>query len=282
MAYYPKDVGHAVERECNRRRLSPRTTKTYLFCINRFLKYCDKKGKGIQHVSKKDVRLFLEKHAERGLSGSSLNTYHMAIKFLFEQVLDKKMWIDIKYSKVRKKIPTFLTKKEVEKLIESISNHKHKIMIAFMYSAGLRVSELINLRVRDLELRRRFGYVKNGKGGKDRIFVVSERLVAIIQQIITNNRLEEEDYLFSSMRNKKYNTATIRKIIKSSVKKSRIKKNVHPHTLRHSFTTHLIDNGHSISEVQAILGHKSPETTLTYLHTASSKLINIKSPLDKL
>jgi len=272
MTYYPKDIGYAVKRECNRRRLSKQTAKTYLYCINRFL---EKTDKPIQHISKKDVRLFLEDLAERSLSGSSLNTYHMAIRFLFTQILDKKMWINLKYSKISEKIPTVLTKEEVKKLLWNITNNKHTIMISLMYSAGLRVSELTNLKVKDLEIQRRFGYVRNGKGGKDRIFVLAEKLAPILYQIISNNQLENEDYLFSSMRNKKYNNGTIRQIVKKATLKASIKKNVHPHTLRHSYATHLIDNGNSITEVQAMLGHKSPETSMIYIHTSNAKFINI-------
>lgn len=277
MTYYPKNIGYAVIRECKRRRLSPQTAKTYLFYINRFLK---KTEKPIQHISKKDVRIFLEKMSNKGLSGNSLNTCYMALRFLFTQVLDKKMWINIKYSKTRKKLPTVLTKQEVCDLIWNIPNHKHKIMIALMYSAGLRVSELINLKVKDLEIQRRFGYVRNGKGGKDRLFVLSKRLAPIIQQIITNNRLKDNDYLFLNNRGGKYNARSIQKIVKNAAKKAGIKKNVHPHTLRHSYATHLIDNKYSVTDIQAMLGHKSPETSLIYVHSSDAKFIDIKSPFD--
>jgi site-specific recombinase XerD len=279
MAYYPKNIGCAVLKECKRRRLSPRTAKTYNYCIDRFLKTCDKP---IQHISKKDVRIFLEKMSDKGLSANSLNTYHMAIRFLFTQVLEKRMWINIKYSKTHKKLPTVLTKEEVTKLIWNTPNHKHKMMIALMYSAGLRVSELINLKVKDLELKRGFGYVRNGKGGKDRIFVLSKRLTPILQQVITNNQLSNEDYLFKSSRGRKYSTRSLQKIIKNSSKKAGINKRVHPHTLRHSYATHLIDNKYAVTDVQAMLGHKSPETSLVYVHSSDTEFIKVKTPFDEL
>lgn len=278
MTYYPKDIGYAVIKECKRRRLSPQTTKTYLFCINRFLNKCKKP---IQHISKKDVREFLEKESLRGLSGSSLNTYHMALRFLFTQVLDKKMWIGIKYSKTRQRLPNVLTQEEIKKLIWSVKNYKHKIMIALIYSAGLRVSELVNLKVKDLEIQRGFGYVRNGKGGKDRLFVLSKKLAPIIQQIITNDRLDGEDYLLMSNRGRKYNIRSLQKIIKTASKKAGIKKNVHPHTLRHFYATHLIDSGKAITDVQAMLGHKSPETSLIYVHSSNAKFIDVNSPFDE-
>ena len=155
-------------------------------------------------------------------------------------------------------------------------------MVALMYSAGLRVSELINLKVKDLEIKRGFGYVRNGKGGKDRIFVISGKLPPILQQIITNNQLSEEDYLFKSRRGGKYSLRSIQKIIKKAAKKAGIKKNVHPHTLRHSYATHLIEDGYALTDVQAMLGHKSPETTLIYVHSSNPEFVKVKSPFDSL
>jgi site-specific recombinase XerD len=163
MSYYPVDIEKAVARECKRRRLSPRTAKTYIYCINRFLRWCKKE---IGKISKKDVRLFLDFLSEKGLSGNSLNTYHMAIRFLFVDVLDKKMWLNIKYSKTPEKLPSVLSKEEVKSLLNAITNSKHRLMIEILYSAGLRVSELLNLKIKDLNLDKNFGYVRNGKGGR--------------------------------------------------------------------------------------------------------------------
>jgi site-specific recombinase XerD len=220
--------------------------------------------------------------SEKGKAGSTLNVYHMAIRFLFTQVLDKKMWVDIKYSKTPESLPEVLSKEEVRKIFENIKNPKHSFMITLMYSAGLRVSELLNLRVCDLNLNEGHGYVRKGKGGKDRLFILSKRLIPVLKRIIDIERLKEEDLIFKSNRNKKYSPRTIQEIIKKACKKAGIKKKIHPHTLRHSFATHLIENGYSVSDVQTLLGHKSPETTMIYLHTASKNMLNIKSPLDSL
>lgn len=279
MSYVPVNIERSVEKECRRRRLSPRTTKTYLYCINRFLEYSPKT---IDKISKKDVRLFLEHLSERDLSGNSLNTYHMAIRFLFTQVLDKKMWLDIKYSKTPVRLPEVLSKDEVKKLIDSIKNFKHQLMVCFMYSSGLRVSELINMKVKDLNLDKNFGFVRNGKGGKDRLITLSNNLIPAIKKVIKDEKLSEADYLFKSNRGRKYSIRTLQKIIDKSAKSCGIKRKIHPHTLRHSFATHLIENGYDVTNVQALLGHKSPETTLIYTHIASPNLINTKSPLEDL
>jgi len=272
MAYIPLDWEKAINRECRRRGYSVETVKTYVYCINRFLRWIKK---DLGHISKKDVRLFLENLSEKGLTGNTMNTYHMAIRFLFANILDKKMWIDIKYSKVPQKLPGVLSIEEIRKVINCIKNEKHKLMIELMYGAGLRVSELINIKIKDLVLEKRYGFVRAGKGNKDRLFIIPEKLVERISTKILGRMPEE--YLFISLRDKRYSAKTLQMILKNAGKK--IKKRVHPHMLRHSFATHLIESGCAVNEVQALLGHKSPETTMVYIH-ASGNMINIKSPLD--
>lgn len=279
MVYFPVDVEEAIKRECERRRYSSKTIKTYIYCINRFLKFA---RKGIDKISKKDVRLFLEYLSKKERAGSTMNVYHMAIRFLFEEVLDKRIWIDIKYSKVPQRLPVVLSRDEIKRLFHVMDNKKHRLMIQLMYSAGLRVSELINLCVKDLELDKNYGWVRFGKGGKDRLFVISDKLKPAIKELINEEELGPEYYLFCSNREKKYHMRSLQQIIKKAAKKAKLQKKISCHTLRHSFATHLIEDGYSVSEVQAILGHKSPETTFVYVHTASPKLIKIKSPLDSL
>lgn len=279
MSYIPTDIEGKIKKECYRRRFSPRTTKTYFYCIQRFLNHTKKE---IKYISKKDVRLFLEYLSSKNLAGNTMNTYHMAIRFLFENVLEKRMWIDIKYSKVPRKMPTFLSKEDVRKLLNAISNWKHRLMIEFLYSSGLRVSELLNMKIKDLELDKNYGYVRNGKGGKDRLIVLSKIVREKIKNLIEIEELERDNILFKSNRNKKYHMRSIQKITQNASRKAGLKnwKEIHPHTLRHSFATHLIENGYDVTNVQAMLGHKSPETSLIYVHMASPNLINVKSPLD--
>lgn len=131
--YIPVDVEQAVRRECKRRRYSDKTAKTYCYCINRFLAFA---GKTLGKISKKDVRWFLEHLSENERAGSTMNVYHMALRFLFEEVLDKRIWIDIHYSKVPERMPVALTKEEVKRLFDAIDNEKHKLMAQLMYAAG--------------------------------------------------------------------------------------------------------------------------------------------------
>lgn len=273
------DINELIRKKCKRRRLSPQTTKTYIYCINKFLKWTKKE---LRYISKKDVRLFLEYLSEKDRAGSTMNVYHMALRFLFEEVLEKRMWIDIKYSKTPRKLPEVLSKEEIRKLFNAISNWKHRLMIEFLYGSGLRVSELINMKVKDLELDKNYGYVRNGKGGKDRLIILSKIIKEKIKNLIEMENLSEDSFLFQSSRNKKYSIRSIQQIIRKASKIAGIKRKIHPHTLRHSFSTHLIENGYDLTNVQALLGHKSPETTLIYTHTASPNLINTASPLESL
>lgn len=150
-----------------------------------------------------------------------------------------------------------------------------------MYSAGLRVSELVNLRVRDLDLKENYGWVRHGKGNKDRMFIIAESLKKGLLEHIKINNLNNENWLFSSY-NGNISARTVQEIIKKAAKKTKINKKVHPHTLRHSYATHLIENGYDVTTVQSLLGHNSAETTMVYLHIAPKRFINVRSPLDEL
>ena len=279
MSYIPINWKSSLEKECKRRNYSEKTIKTYICCIERFLTFTER---GLDKISKKDVRIFLENLSEKEKSGSTMNVYHMSIRFLFKNVLGKKMWININYSKVPEKIPIVLTKDEIKRLLDSVVNEKHKLMIELLYSSGMRVSEIVNLTVKDLDINNNYGWVRRGKGNKDRLFIVAESLKSRLKNIIEKENLLPENCLFFNNRKEKYSTRTIQQILKKASRKSKINKKVNPHALRHSFATHLIENGYSVSEVQGLLGHKSPETTLIYLHTAAPTLIKVKSPLDEL
>lgn len=272
------DVIYLLKEEAKRRGLSERTIETYSFCVAKFLRWSRKDPK---LVTKKDIKEFITYLIEKGRCSSTLNVYINALKFMLEDILAKRVLFNIKYSKVPKTLPTYLTKEEVKKLINAIKNSKHKLMVELMYSAGLRVSELINLKIADLELNSRIGWVRNGKGKKDRVFVIAENIICKLRNyIITNNALDS--YLFLGRNGKHIHQRSLHNIIKNAAKKARINKNVHCHTLRHSFATHLVENGYDVAAVQSLLGHSSSKTTMVYIHMASPKIINVKSPYDNL
>ena len=273
------DILEAIEKEGKRRRYSSKTIKTYQNCIKIFFRKYKKEPK---KITKKDIREFLEKLAEKNRSGNTINVYLNSLKFFFEDILGKKMKLNIKYSKTPKKFPIVLTKEEIKRLFSAIENPTHKLMIQLLYSAGLRVSELVNLKIEDLEIDNGYGFVRKGKGNKDRIFIIADTLKEKIRKHIAKKKLNEYNYLFVSNRKNKYSIRSIQQIIKKAARKAGINKKISCHTLRHSFATHLVEQGVTLNEIQAILGHKSPETSLIYIHTYSPKLLNIKSPIDDL
>ncbi len=207
-----------LKRELEIRNLSKQTIKGYSYSVGRFLEFSSNKG-----LNEEAVRNYIQANLENK-NPSSVRRDLFAIKFFFDNVLNKKMWIEIKYSKTLKKIPSVLTKDEIRKLLNSIENREHRLMIEFLYGSGLRASELLNTKVKDLDLGKCHGYVRKGKEGKDRLIIVP-------------------------------------KIIREKIK-------------------NLIEKGYDIINVQSLLGHKSPETTLVYTHIASPNLINTKSPLE--
>ena len=273
------DVVEAIKKECFRRRLSNKTIKTYVFWNKKFFSFCKKDHK---EITKKDVKEFIDCLSERDVSANTLNVALNSIKFMLDWVLYKRWRLNIKYSKKPKKLPSILSREEVIRLISSTKNHKHRIIMALMYSAGLRVNELVNLMVRDLEIKDSYGWVRHGKGNKDRVFIIAERLKEDIIKFIEENKLSYNNYIFAGQNSNHLSTQTIFQIVKKAAKDAKIKKNVHPHTLRHSFGTHIIENGYSLQSLQGLLGHSSPETSMVYIHTALPKMIKIKSPYDDL
>ncbi|MEK6885776.1 MAG: tyrosine-type recombinase/integrase [Nanoarchaeota archaeon] len=274
------DVASAIVRECRRRGYSERTVESYTSCVLKFIEFSKKT---IDILNKQDALNFLlYLKEERKAAGNTLNVYHMAIRFFLEDILHKNMKLNIKYSKRPEKLPEFLTKEETKMLIGKIVNWKHRLMIEIMYGGGLRLNELLNLKVKDLLIENSYGFIRQGKGRKDRIFVLSKVCVDKIKNLIEMEKLEGDDFLFLTNRRERYSERSVQEIVKRATLLAGIKKEVHPHTLRHTFATHLIQNGASLNEVQTLLGHKSPETSMIYVHMASPNMINIKSPLDSL
>jgi len=268
-----EDIIYAMKREMLRRKYSIKTISTYIFCLKRFLNKCQK---DLNKITKKDIKEFLYNFK----TGNTINVYLNSIKFFFEEILKRKLTLYIRYSKVPVKMPVFLSKEEIVKLINSIDNEKHKLIVKLMYSAGLRVGEAVNLRTIDLDFENNYGWVRNGKGSKDRLFIIAENLKKEIIDHINSNCLKDNDWLFKG-ESGHLSIRSVQEIIKSAKKKAKINKKISPHTLRHSFATHLIENGCDVASVQTLLGHSSIETSMVYVH-AAGKMLNVKSPYDSL
>ncbi len=267
-----------LEVELKLRGFSKHTLDSYLRYNKKFLEFINKEP---ENVEKDDLKLFLSYLlTERGMSARSLNLVRAALLFCYNEILEKNI-INIKTPKIEKSLPTILTKKEILELFKATPNFKSKIMLKLLYSSGLRVSELVNLKYEDLNFEEKTGLVRQGKGKKDRIFIVSQEVLKNIHTF-SKKQNKIKSYIFTGPNNKSLTTRNIQKIIKNSAKKAGINKNVTPHKLRHSFATHLLESGTDIRMIQELLGHSNLQTTQIYTHVSRERIRKIINPLDKL
>jgi len=263
-----------LETEIKISKLSPYTLRNYLSSNRELLKHSNKQP---NQIEQQDIKLFLaDKMTDK--AASSIILFLAAIRFAYSTLLQSDPTIGIKRPKNEKKIPAVLTKQEVLILIDAAETQKSKLMIQLLYSSGLRVSEIVNLKPTDLDLNENIGWVRSGKGKKDRMFIFSPKLSNKLKKFIDKHK--EWDYLFSPL--KPLTTRNIQKIVQKTSQKAGIDKEVHPHTLRHSFATHLLDAGVDLRRIQTLLGHSSISTTELYTHISSEQLKDIKNPLDNL
>ena len=185
--------------------------------------------------------------------------------------------INLKFAKRNKKLPIILSRKEINRIIEVTDNSKYRLMISLGYACGMRVSEVVKLKIVDLDIDELVVYIKGAKGKKDRISVLPEKLKDDLRNIIAGKNAN--DYIFSSNRGGKLTTTSLQKMFRKSLAKAKVGKLATFHSLRHSFATHLLENGTDVRYVQELLGHSNMRTTQIYTQVTNPKLKNIKSPL---
>lgn len=218
------------------------------------------------------------------LSENTLHSRLNALKFYFEQVLhrDKFFW-EIPRPKRALQLPKLLNEDEIRKLFNALTNKKHKAMLFTVYSAGLRVSEVAHLKIKDVDSKRMQLFIERAKGKKDRYVNLSPLLLDILRKYISEYKPKPKVYLFESEQTfTAYPTRTIQQIFSKARQKAGILKDVGVHSLRHSFATHLLDKGTDIKYIKDLLGHFDIRTTERYLHVSKQKLVNIVSPFDDL
>lgn len=242
---------------------SPRTIEAYSRCI--------------REIGDRDLLKYLDQLVKEGKSSYTLNQYHAAYKLYMTKVMEKSWNVSFPYAKRHKKLPVVLSRAEVNSLIEVTKNIKHRVLISLAYGAGLRVSEVVGLRVRDLELEELSIWIRDGKEGKDRISIIPEKLTKDLRSLIAGK--EADEYLFESERGRRLSTRTAQAVFERSLKLAGIKKRATFHSLRHSFATHLLENGVDVRYIQQLLGHASITTTQLYTKVTSPQLKNIRSPL---
>lgn len=256
------------------RGLSPRTVRAYVSCVRIFLLY---EEFDYTRIDVEKIRNFLLFRIEQGLSPQSANLYLHAIRFFYRHVMHQVQPIPLRFLKRPQRLPVVLSHEEIFRIFDACSNRKHRLLLALAYGAGLRVSEVLNLRVQDLRLDEGLIFVSQGKGSKDRMTLFPEKMKNDFGPFLAFHSINS--FVFESARGGKLSTRTAQKIFAKALFKAGIFKPASFHSLRHSFATHLLENGVDIRYVQALLGHSSIRTTERYTRVQNHALLNIRSPL---
>ncbi len=186
--------------------------------------------------------------------------------------------LELKRPSKNKRLPVVLGQQEIILLLMATPNLKHRTVLALLYSAGLRISELLQLKPKDLDIDRRSIMIRNSKGRKDRYVVMAVHCIPLFQNYLMT--YSPKNHFVEGKAGGQYSPVSVRSILKKSCEKAGIKKHITPHSLRHSYATHLIENGVGLRHVQELLGHSKPETTMIYTHVAQKELLQIQSPFD--
>ncbi len=269
-----------AEEEMKLRNYSRRTVKTYLGCLRGYFLYCMglRLGKeALSEWSRERVRAFLLLKIDAGKSSSTVNVYLNSILFLYREVLKVAGKVDVKFGKREQRLPVVLSHGEIVRMLEGTVNFKHRVMLAVAYGAGLRVSEVVGLRVRDLDFEGGLITVRQGKGNKDRVTVLPSMVVGDVRRLIA--RREAGDLVFESSWGGKLSTRSAQKVFEQALGRAGIHVVATFHSLRHSFATHLLEHGVDVRYVQELLGHSNIRTTQRYTHVSRKAIGGIESPL---
>jgi len=257
-------------RYMKRRNYSPSTIKSYISWVEKFANYYNKSP---EYLSEEDIGFYLDYlKTERQLSQSSISACYSGIKLLWEKVLERS-WNTNKLprSKRAKSLPQVLSREEVRQIIEHTRNRKHRLILRLLYTTGIRVGEVVKLKLGDIDSKRMVIRIKHGKGNKDRYVVLSGSLLEELRVYWKWYRPEE--YLFEgAQRSHPISIRTVQHVFKQACRRIGLRKQVGVHVLRHSFATHLLESGVDTLLVKTLLGHANLSTTSRYLHVANNQL----------
>ena len=259
------------------RKYANNTVKTYVACFEAFINFY--RNMELMSINENDIRSYLQKLIQEKKSNSYINQAVNSIKFYYEIVLGMpNRFYSVERPRSEQTLPKVISKEEVFSIINCINNIKHKCIVSLLYSAGLRRSELLNLKITDIDSNRMLIRVQGAKGNKDRMTLLSKTLLEDLR--IYFKEYKPKKWLFEGAKGNAYSGESVVKIIKQSSRKAKITRNVTPHTLRHSFATHLLEAGTDLRYIQTLLGHSSSKTTEIYTHVAINSFDMIKNPLD--
>jgi site-specific recombinase XerD len=259
---------------------SENTIKTYRNCFLIFLKnFPNRKPSGIQKTEILDMMIRI--YDSGNWSATSQNQMISAIKFFYEQLLGRpRETYDLPRAKKPKQLPTVFSEREVIAIIKATGNMKHQTILCLAYAAGLRISELVNMKIRDVDSDRMVINIRQSKGRQDRIVMLSDRLLLMLRAYFVEYK--PRHWLFEGQKGEQYSTRSISKVMQECKKRANVYKKGGIHAFRHSFATHLLESGTDIMFIKELLGHQSLQTTMTYIHVSNRNIMNIKSPFDKL
>lgn len=269
-----ESVLRRMQRELAVMNYAQKTRKSYLNCFRRFCVFADNCPLPLNIEL---IKSFLIQKQNDGCAPQTVNLYLNSIKFFYRHVAKISTKINLRFAKRNKKIPVILSRKEIHKIITSIKNKKHKLIISLAYGAGLRVSEVANLRVGDLDFEQKTIHLKVTKASRERITILPSQICDDLSTFVEDS--PASSFLFQSNRGGKLSTRTLQKIFKQALLKSNIKKNASFHSLRHCFATHLLEDGIDIYHIQKLLGHRNIQTTQIYARVTNTALKKIQSPL---
>lgn len=260
------------------RNYSPRSVKSYVCMLLNAAKYYHRSP---DELSVEEIKKYLHYCTQvRGLSVSTINQTISAFKILFQDVLGKS-WEEIKIKRPRKNkhLPDILSKEEIGNIIRLTANPKHKVIIAVLYSSGVRREELLNLKIRDIDSNRMLIRVRNGKGNKSRDTLLAQNTLELLRNYY--RKYHPAEYLFESFRpGVPYSSTSVEKVVQRASQRAGITKHIYPHSFRHTFATHLLEQGTNLKVIQKLLGHTSLRSTMVYLHLAKTDYNDVKSPFD--
>ena len=272
--YPSKDPMYILSQELRLRNFSKKTVNIYVYYNRELLRFLQKSPR---EINRQDVKDYLDFLISNHKSTSTINLAINALKFYYQGILRRSFFdfkLGIKRPKKEKSLPVVLSKEEIIRMIDVSDNLKHKLIIQVLYSAGLRISELRDLLIDHIDFDRKNILVKSGKGKKDRITIISKTVLNNLNKYLLE--YQPTKYLFeNSFREEKMNVRTLQKVVYNLAQKAKIKKQVSAHTLRHSFATHLLEDGVNLRYIQSLLGHARLETTQIYTKVATDNFINI-------
>ena len=270
-------------RKLEMKRYSQNTIRTYKSMLCNFINFNE--GLNIEQINRLDIadfkRYIYHLVSKRKVSTSFQNQAINAIKFYYEKVLGrKKIFVQIDRPRKVSRLPKVISKQEVELIIKSIHNIKHKCIISLLYSCGLRMGEALNLKIEDIHSKQKLIFVRGGKGNKDRTTLLSSKILPLMRTYYIEYK--PKTYLFEGLNGTQYSPKSVQAILHRACIKANIRTHVTAHTLRHSFATHLLENGTNLRYIQELLGHSSSKTTEIYTHIRSEGMDQVQSPFDSL